>query len=204
LLIRRDRHIRVVVASRCCRVPATTRCGSRGHPRHWVRSVRSTTGPDWPAETRASPGHRRPHLDRGSSRARRPRRPRDGRPARSKTAGKFRSYCLKGDPICNLSVLNLGGCKTSPDTCAHIHYPLTSLTYTTLAGNFLINRWRTLGPQPPPVGPKNRILIFGVTTASACCARRGCPWRRSRSLRCAGRWAGRRGCGRLGALGRPV
>lgn len=82
-----------------------------------------------------------------------------------KETQKVRSYCVKDDPICNWADGAIG-CKTNPDGCAHIHYPdltlpQTSLTYTTLAGNFLISRWRTLGPPPPAIGPKSKVLIYG-------------------------------------------
>lgn len=67
----------------------------------------------------------------------------------SAAAPKFRSYCAKGDPVCNFSLANAAGCKLHPDTCIHNRYRTATyngLTYTTLAANRLLARWRTFGP----------------------------------------------------------
>jgi hypothetical protein len=76
-----------------------------------------------------------------------------------------RSYCVRGDPVCNFGRNNVTLCIANPG-CVHLHYmdlklPRTGLTYTTTAANYLLARWRRFGPTPPQVGPRNNILIFG-------------------------------------------
>lgn len=77
-----------------------------------------------------------------------------------------RSYCVRGDPVCNFGKTNVALCLANTPGCVHLHYadlklPRTGLAYTTMAANYLLARWRKFGPNPPPVGQRNNILIFG-------------------------------------------
>jgi hypothetical protein len=52
-----------------------------------------------------------------------------------------RSYCLAGDPVCNLSATNLAGCLAN---CAHFKYEDDG--WTELAAFWAITHWRQLIP----------------------------------------------------------
>jgi Cutinase len=78
--------------------------------------------------------------------------------------GKVRSYCALNDPICNFTKTDAAACKILPSTCPHVLYPdatYKGVIWTTRAANYLVSRWKKLGPKPPVVGPRNNILIFG-------------------------------------------
>jgi hypothetical protein len=58
----------------------------------------------------------------------------------SADASHVRSWCLKGDPICNYSLTNLLGCG-DPWSCAHYHY---MDAYTADAARWAYNAWKKL------------------------------------------------------------
>jgi hypothetical protein len=59
---------------------------------------------------------------------------------------RVRSYCLNGDPICNLSTWNVAQCAL-PATC--VHYRYVTSNYTRIAADTAIKRWRQLQKQNP-------------------------------------------------------
>jgi hypothetical protein len=77
----------------------------------------------------------------------------------------IRSYCVAHDPICNWTAANGIACKLVSNKCVHLHYAdLTlpsKLTYTVDAANYLIGRWRVVGPKAPAIGPRTKVLIYG-------------------------------------------
>jgi hypothetical protein len=81
------------------------------------------------------------------------------------STARVRSYCTAYDPICNWTASNGAGCKIDPSGCVHVHYAdltdVSGLTYTVEAANYLIGRWRVVGPKPPVIGPKSKVLIYG-------------------------------------------
>lgn len=84
----------------------------------------------------------------------------------SKNRSHVRSYCALYDPVCNFRPRNVTICKLAGSRCPHSSYmrlkpSKSKLPYTTVAANYLISRWRRVGPKPPQVGPRSSILIFG-------------------------------------------
>jgi len=53
-----------------------------------------------------------------------------------------RSYCLKGDPVCNYSKPNAAACVAKLSTCPHMFYQTKG--WTTTASNWAVTRWRQL------------------------------------------------------------
>lgn len=81
---------------------------------------------------------------------------------------QVRSYCKGGDPVCNYTAGAALGCKKTGRNCAHSRYPELrvpglTLSYTQAAGDFLVSRWRSVGPaQPPRLPGGGPILVFGA------------------------------------------
>jgi hypothetical protein len=59
---------------------------------------------------------------------------------------RVRSYCLNGDPVCNLSTWNVAQCALEA-TC--VHYRYVTSNYTRIAADTAIKHWRQLQKQNP-------------------------------------------------------
>jgi hypothetical protein len=83
----------------------------------------------------------------------------------SSEAQNVRDYCHINDPVCNWSLRNGIGCKVFASNCAHTTYfqedLSNSTTYTVAAGDFLVARWRAVGPTITHVGSRTSILFYG-------------------------------------------
>ncbi len=87
-----------------------------------------------------------------------------------------RSYCQGNDVVCQFGLHNVTLCNTGQATCPHLLYAATKVSaapnapvYTTAASNFLLKRWKTLGPKPP-------VLPLAVATTSLPAGTLGAPY----------------------------
>lgn len=75
----------------------------------------------------------------------------------AKEAEGIRSYCVKGDPVCNFSLQNATGCQLHPDTCPHLHYTdrtFRGSTYTTAAAKWIVKRLAAVSAPTVTVATK--------------------------------------------------
>jgi hypothetical protein len=87
-----------------------------------------------------------------------------------------RSYCLRHDPICNFSDIDIAKCGIAGHYCAHMHYVDTG--YTNAAANWILTRIPAApvvppapAPAPPQANPTpviNWYHIAGTCRDGAC------------------------------------
>jgi alpha-tubulin suppressor-like RCC1 family protein len=88
-----------------------------------------------------------------------------------------RSYCQGNDPVCQFGIGNVKLCITGQATCPHFLYATTKVSaapnapfYTTAASNFLLKRWKKLGPKSP-------VVPLAVSTTTLPAGTQGVPYK---------------------------
>ncbi|MEP9382913.1 cutinase family protein [Nocardioides cheoyonin] len=87
-------------------------------------------------------------------------------------ASKVRSFCAKGDPICNTSPGNLEGCFIHKANCVHSRYGSVKLngeTYMNRVGDWIVSRWKANGGRAGAVANIRNINFKNAVVPGSVC-----------------------------------